>query len=65
MIQIKHFKEVRGEKTPDWPTAKEFLKSLNKSQILGISAYPTGADHNLIVVYDDWAEEPKPEQPKA
>jgi hypothetical protein len=62
MIQIKHFKEGRTDRAPDWPAAKEFLKALNKAQILGVSAYPTGADHNLVVVYDDWAEEKPPEK---
>lgn len=65
MIQIKHFKEIRTEKAPDWPAAKELLKGLNRAQVLGVSAYPTGPDHNLVVIYDDWTEEPKPEPPKA
>ena len=61
VILIKHFKEPRTEKPPEWAQAKEFLATLAPTEVITVSTYPTGPDHNMVVIYCSLQAAPVPE----
>lgn len=69
MIRIKHFKTDRADAPPDWKEAEKFLNSTTvtgfRPKVVAITAYPTGPSHNLVVVYDDSAQDSGTSTPEA
>jgi hypothetical protein len=54
MIMVKHFKEERVTEAPRWKAVEKFLNEEGPDRkILHITGYPTGPDHNLIVIYEE------------
>ena len=60
MINVKHFKEERTDQSPRWADAGKFMSEIGRERIISVNSYPTGPQHNLVVVY----EEPEPEPEK-
>lgn len=54
MIKVKHFKELRDTETPKWREVQKFLDDEGfERKILNLTGYPTGPDHNLVVIYEE------------
>lgn len=57
MFKIKHFQMERSDKAPNWTEAEKFLNKIEedfgKDAVVGVTIYPTGPFHNMIVVYRD------------
>lgn len=58
MIHIKHFTSDRDGKNPNWKAAEDWIQNLPRDpnlrlDIISVKAYPTGAQHNLVLVVDD------------
>lgn len=63
MIHINHFKESRTEKPATWAEAEKFMNEkklvamsgslMVTPHVISINVYPTGPDHNMVLVWDD------------
>ncbi len=54
MIMVKHFKEPRENETPKWKELQKFLNEEGyQREVRHITGYPTGPDHNLVVIYEE------------